>query len=69
MSLTAQDVDARLMRLNEGVECALRRAKVWSKYAKDVMTYVEKRAQLGRCRINLLHNLPLNCSAKLVSIQ
>ncbi|XP_022646905.1 rho GTPase-activating protein 45-like isoform X5 [Varroa destructor] len=46
VSLTAQDVDARLMRLNEGVECALRRAKVWSKYAKDVMTYVEKRAQL-----------------------
>ncbi|OQR69334.1 minor histocompatibility protein HA-1-like [Tropilaelaps mercedesae] len=48
VTLTAQDVDARLMRLNEGVECALRRAKVWSKYAKDVMSYVEKRAQMGK---------------------
>lgn len=51
--MTAQDVDARLMRLNEGVECALRRAKVWSKYAKDVMSYVEKRAQLGKFESNV----------------
>ena len=29
-----------------GVECALHRAKLWSKYAKDIMTYVEKRSQL-----------------------
>ncbi|KAL1485061.1 hypothetical protein MTO96_049441, partial [Rhipicephalus appendiculatus] len=27
-------------------EFALRRAKVWSKYAKDVISYVEKRANL-----------------------
>ncbi|EEC16702.1 hypothetical protein IscW_ISCW012095 [Ixodes scapularis] len=41
-----REVDAKLMRLSEGVEFSLRRAKIWSKYAKDVMTYVEKRANL-----------------------
>ncbi|KAM7287105.1 rho GTPase-activating protein 45 [Ixodes scapularis] len=45
-ALTGQEVDAKLMRLSEGVEFSLRRAKIWSKYAKDVMTYVEKRANL-----------------------
>ncbi|KAK8773801.1 hypothetical protein V5799_011667, partial [Amblyomma americanum] len=34
------------MRIDDGVEFALRRAKVWSKYAKDVISYVEKRANL-----------------------
>ena len=35
-----------------GVEHALYRAKVWSKYAKDVIAYIEKRAQLDldHCR-------------------
>ncbi|XP_055945774.1 rho GTPase-activating protein 45-like isoform X3 [Argiope bruennichi] len=41
--LPPEEVDARLARLSDGVELALRRAKVWSKYAKDVMTYIEKR--------------------------
>ncbi|XP_064476776.1 rho GTPase-activating protein 45-like isoform X2 [Ornithodoros turicata] len=45
-ALTGQQVDSRLMRISEGVELSLKRAKVWSKYAKDVMTYVEKRANL-----------------------
>lgn len=33
-------------RLDQGVEVALHRAKVWSKYAKDVLSYVEKRTAL-----------------------
>ena len=32
--------------LDQGVEVALHRAKVWSKYAKDVLSYVEKRTGL-----------------------
>ncbi|GFY76759.1 rho GTPase-activating protein 45 [Trichonephila inaurata madagascariensis] len=42
-TLPPEEIDARLARLSDGVDLALRRAKVWSKYAKDVMTYVEKR--------------------------
>ncbi|XP_066990807.1 rho GTPase-activating protein 45-like isoform X10 [Macrobrachium rosenbergii] len=44
--LTQQQIDEYLHRHEQGVEYALHRAKVWSKYAKDVMTYIEKRAQL-----------------------
>ncbi|XP_069156108.1 rho GTPase-activating protein 45 isoform X4 [Procambarus clarkii] len=44
--LTAQQIDEFLHRHEQGVEYALHRAKVWSKYSKDVMTYIEKRAQL-----------------------
>ncbi|KAL3252837.1 hypothetical protein MRX96_054748 [Rhipicephalus microplus] len=46
MTLTGPEADAKLMRIDDGVEFALRRAKVWSKYAKDVISYVEKRANL-----------------------
>ncbi|KAI1280750.1 Rho GTPase-activating protein 45 [Halotydeus destructor] len=44
--LTAKECDDRFHRLPEGIDLALHRAKVWSKYAKDVMGYIEKRAQL-----------------------
>lgn len=36
------------MQLTDGVDMALSKAKAWSKYAKDVMTYIEKRASLGK---------------------
>lgn len=39
-------MDAILLGLEQGVEVALHRAKLWSKYAKDIMTYVEKRCNL-----------------------
>ena len=35
-----------VLRLDQGVEVALHRAKVWSQYAKDVLSYVEKRTCL-----------------------
>ena len=41
--LTVDQVDALLMRHDRGVDIALERAKIWSKYAKDVINYVEKR--------------------------
>ncbi|XP_069955191.1 rho GTPase-activating protein 45 isoform X4 [Cherax quadricarinatus] len=44
--LTPQQIDEHLHRHEQGVEYALHRAKVWSKYSKDVMTYIEKRAQM-----------------------
>lgn len=47
-TLPPEEIDARLARLTDGVELALRRAKVWSKYAKDVMTYIEKRCSAGK---------------------
>ncbi|XP_063872353.1 rho GTPase-activating protein 45-like [Scylla paramamosain] len=50
--LTPQQIDEQLHRHEQGVEHALYRAKVWSKYAKDVIAYIEKRAQLDldHCR-------------------
>ena len=41
------DVETTLMQLDDGVEKALIRAKAWSKYLKDVINYVDKRAALG----------------------
>lgn len=43
---SSDDIDELLMKVENGVNIALRRAKVWSKYAKDVLTYIDKRASL-----------------------
>ena len=43
---SGSQMDAVLLQLEQGVEVALHRAKLWSKYAKDIMTYVEKRCNL-----------------------
>ena len=45
--LSNEEIDATLMKIESGVDIALQRAKVWAKYAKDVIAYVEKRTQLG----------------------
>ncbi|XP_071835793.1 rho GTPase-activating protein 45-like isoform X3 [Apostichopus japonicus] len=41
-----EDVDNLLMRLDTGVEISLERNKAWSKYAKDIIAYVQKRLHL-----------------------
>ena len=46
-TFSAEDVDRCLMKLENGVDVALQRAKAWSKYAKDMIAYVDKRCQLG----------------------
>ncbi|XP_073449210.1 rho GTPase-activating protein 29 isoform X1 [Aquarana catesbeiana] len=42
-NLRAEEVDNMLMRNDSGVESALAYAKAWSKYAKDILAWVEKR--------------------------
>lgn len=44
--LPPNEIDSCLMQHDHGVNLALQRAKAWSKYAKDVMTYIEKRCHL-----------------------
>ena len=44
--LSPDQIDARLMHHDRGVDHALQRAKIWAKYAKDVICYVEKRTSL-----------------------
>lgn len=44
--LTVDQIDTILMRHDRGVDMALDRAKIWAKYSKDVMAYVEKRISL-----------------------
>ncbi|XP_048256286.1 rho GTPase-activating protein 29-like isoform X3 [Haliotis rufescens] len=44
--LSAREIDSSLVRLEAGLDLALQRAKAWSKYARDIMTYIEKKAQL-----------------------
>ena len=46
--MSAAKMDAHMQQMESGVELALERAKVWSKYAKDVITYIEKRTMLGK---------------------
>ncbi|XP_071119563.1 rho GTPase-activating protein 45-like isoform X2 [Haliotis cracherodii] len=44
--LSAREIDSSLVRLEAGLDLALQRAKAWSKYARDIMTYIEKKALL-----------------------
>ena len=52
--LSGDQIDSLLMLHDQGVDHALQRAKIWAKYAKDVMCYVEKRTTL---QLDLARNL------------
>ncbi|XP_013880185.1 GEM-interacting protein isoform X3 [Austrofundulus limnaeus] len=43
---TAQDADLALFRCEDGVETALQYAKLWCRYAKDLLAWMEKRISL-----------------------
>ena len=47
-TLSPEELDNILVKCDSGMDLALKRAKAWSKYAKDIITYVEKRATLGK---------------------
>uniref|UniRef100_A0A8B9BLQ9 Rho GTPase-activating protein 29 n=1 Tax=Anser brachyrhynchus TaxID=132585 RepID=A0A8B9BLQ9_9AVES len=52
--LRAEEVDNMLLRNDSGIESALSYAKAWSKYTKDVVTWVEKKLSLEvECAKNL----------------
>lgn len=55
--LSADQVDEVLLRLESGVDIAFGRAKVWSKYAKEIITFVQKRIELGIVAITILNHL------------
>lgn len=44
--LSPREIDSLLLKLEQGVDFALHRAKLWAKYAKDIMMYIEKRVRL-----------------------
>lgn len=44
--LTDQQIDSILLENDQGVDLALARIKVWSKYAKDVLNYIEKKTTI-----------------------
>ena len=48
VQLTSDQIDSTLMNLQAGLDLAFQRAKAWSKYLKDIMVYIERRAQLGK---------------------
>lgn len=54
--MSAAKMDAHMQQMESGVELALERAKVWSKYAKDVITYIEKRTMLGKSVSAILYH-------------
>ncbi|XP_065576671.1 rho GTPase-activating protein 45-like [Artemia franciscana] len=41
-----EDLDALLLSLDQGVEIALHRAKLWSRHAREIASFVERRTQL-----------------------
>uniref|UniRef100_A0A8C5H5D9 GEM interacting protein n=1 Tax=Gouania willdenowi TaxID=441366 RepID=A0A8C5H5D9_GOUWI len=45
-SLSAQEADLVLCRCEDGVETALQYTKMWCRYAKDLLTWMEKRISL-----------------------
>uniref|UniRef100_A0A8C0RIC1 F-BAR domain-containing protein n=1 Tax=Canis lupus familiaris TaxID=9615 RepID=A0A8C0RIC1_CANLF len=44
--LTGEELDLRLIRTKGGVDAALDYAKTWSRYAKELLAWTEKRASL-----------------------
>ncbi|KAM5232424.1 GEM-interacting protein isoform 2-T2 [Hipposideros larvatus] len=44
--LTGEELDLRLIRTKGGVDAALEYAKTWSRYAKELLSWTEKRASL-----------------------
>ncbi|XP_056017736.1 rho GTPase-activating protein 45-like isoform X5 [Ostrea edulis] len=44
--MNPEEIDSVLLRLQAGVDLAMQRAKAWSKYMKEVTTYIEKKTQL-----------------------
>lgn len=48
-SLSAQEADLALCRCEDGVEMALQYTKMWCRYAKDLLAWMEKRISLGKC--------------------
>ncbi|KAM6957138.1 GEM-interacting protein [Aplochiton taeniatus] len=44
--ISAQDADLALCRCEDGVETALQYAKMWCRYAKDLLAWMEKRISL-----------------------
>lgn len=56
-NLRAEEVDNMLMRNYSGVESALAYAKAWSKYAKDILAWVEKRLSVGECLLSVSNEL------------
>jgi len=52
--MTPTETDARLVEVESAVEHALNRAKIWSKYAKSIIAYVDKRNSLGKQAVFLL---------------
>ena len=63
--LSAAKMDAQLLQMESGVELALDRAKAWSKYAKDVIGYIEKRTQLGKGYTRTCCVLLCDCACQL----
>uniref|UniRef100_A0A8C5HB57 Rho GTPase-activating protein 29 n=1 Tax=Gouania willdenowi TaxID=441366 RepID=A0A8C5HB57_GOUWI len=51
-------VDRALQRLDGGVESALLYAKAWSKYTKELLTWVEKRLNVAALRTNVGEFMP-----------
>lgn len=46
-SLSAQEADLALCRCEDGVEAAMQYTKMWCRYAKDLLAWMEKRITLG----------------------
>lgn len=46
--MNPEEIDSILLRLQAGVDLAMQRAKAWSKYMKEITTYIEKKTQLGK---------------------
>lgn len=48
-SLSAQEADLALCRCEDGVDMAMQYTKMWCRYAKDLLVWMEKRISLGKC--------------------
>ncbi|NXW60857.1 GMIP protein, partial [Eurystomus gularis] len=71
--MTVQEADEMLIRCEGGIEAALEYAKMWCKYVKELLSWIEKRlsyetefakgmvkiAEAGRNAIFQQHNMPL----------
>lgn len=58
--MTAEEMDDKLVEMEDGVEQALGRAKAWSAYCKHVLSFVNKRVQLELAQVGIVDSSVLN---------
>uniref|UniRef100_A0ACB8EMM5 Uncharacterized protein n=1 Tax=Sphaerodactylus townsendi TaxID=933632 RepID=A0ACB8EMM5_9SAUR len=58
-NMTAEEADEMVSKCDGGVEATLEYAKMWCKYVKELLNWVDKRLNYGKLHLMTSHYMPL----------